>query len=42
MFHVKHDVKGYDSADFFCETFSAAARVRVIQVIDGYGNTVFT
>ena len=30
-FHVKHDIKGYYSADFFCETFSAIARDKVIK-----------
>jgi len=36
MFHVKHVGKGYDSADFFCETFSAIASDKVIKVMMGY------
>ena len=37
MFHVKRKTKGYYSADFFCETFSVIESVKVIQVIQGYG-----
>ena len=39
MFHVKHWCKGYDSADFFGETFSAIASDKVIKVKKGYGET---
>ncbi len=40
MFHVKLHIKGYYSADFFCETFPAIASDKVIRVIKGYGNPV--
>ena len=40
MFHVKRKTKGYYSADFFCETFSAIASDKVIKVIKGYAKTV--
>ena len=41
MFHGKHDGKGYYSADFFYEIFSAIARDKVKRVIKGYEHTVF-
>ena len=40
MFHGKHRNKGYDSADFFCETFSSIASDEVKKVIKGYGDIV--
>ena len=36
MFHVIHWHKGYDSADFFCETFSVIASDKGKRVIKGY------
>ena len=33
MFHVKLHIKGYYSADFFCETFPAIASDKVIRVM---------
>ena len=41
MFHGKHDIKGYYSAEFFSETFLAIASVKVKRVIKGYARTVF-
>ena len=37
MFHGKHGNKGYDSADFFCETCPPTASDKVKKVIKGYG-----
>ena len=37
MFHGKHDIKGYYSAEFFGETFPAIAGVKVKKGIKGYG-----
>ena len=39
-FHVKHRNIGYDSADFFCKTFSSIASNKVKKVIKGYGDIV--
>ena len=39
MFHGKHDIKGYYSAEFFGETFPAIAGVKVKKGIKGYETT---
>ena len=41
MFHGKHFDKGYDSADFWFETYPAMARGKVKRGIKGYVHTVF-
>jgi len=41
MFHGKRERKGYNSADFFCDTFPTIASDKVKKVIKGYENTVF-
>ena len=39
---VKHEYKGYDSADFCCKIFPTMASEKVKRGIKGYGNTVFS